>query len=296
MISILIPTYNYNVFPLASALEKLAIKSRVKFEIICIDDGSLADLNNENEKINTLTSGQFIAAKTNVGLSINRNHLAKQAKYDYLLFLDGDSEIISPNFITNYINEIEKNPDVVYGGRIHPEYVDPNRKLRWKYGKRREDTHSLNRLKNKYKAVLFNNTVIKKAVFNKIHFNNNITQYGHEDTIFAYNLSVINARVEHIDNNVMHGDVDLNSVFFYKMHKSLENLNYIYTQNIIDPNFITFLQVFIKLKKFKIHYLLSWTHNIFYPFFKINLTSNRPSLNVFNLFRLTYFCNINLKK
>ncbi|MEP5340495.1 MAG: glycosyltransferase family 2 protein [Algibacter sp.] len=296
MISILIPTYNYNAFPLASDIEKLIIKTTFKFEIICIDDGSKSALNIENKKINSLANGQFIASPTNVGLSINRNNLAKLAQYEFLLFIDSDSEIINDDFISNYIKEIVKNPDVIYGGRIHPEHVESERKLRWKYGKRREDTHYSKRLKNKYKSVLFNNTVIKKTVFNKIRFNNSITQYGHEDTIFAYNLSLINANIKHIDNNIMHGDVDLNHVFFNKMHKSLENLNYIYTQKIINPNFITFLQVFIKLKKNKMHYLFSWIHKIFYPFFKTNLTSNNPSLNIFNLFRLSYFCNINIKK
>ena len=90
MLSILIPTYNYNVYPLACQLEQQAIKEGVNFELICFDDGSNSVLNIENEKINTLTNCKFIAAKQNIGLSNNRNTLAKASKYEYILFMEGE--------------------------------------------------------------------------------------------------------------------------------------------------------------------------------------------------------------
>lgn len=296
MISILIPTFNYNVLPLAQQIEKLAIKSNTEMEIICFDDGSQSILNVENEKINSLKNGKFIAQLKNVGLSNNRNNLVEASNHRYLLFIDGDSEIINDNYINNYINAIEQTPDVVYGGRIHPDYAENKRKLRWKYGKFHEDTTAITRQKEKYKSTLFNNTLISRDTFHKIHFNKDITQYGHEDTIFAYKLSLEKANILHIENPVLHGDVDLNTVFFYKMHKSIENLSYIYKNSIIDIKFITFLKVYSKIKKYRLHYLFLFIHQIFYPLFKLNLTSNYPFLFIFNLFRLSYFCNINLKK
>ena len=44
MISILIPTYNYNVFPLVHEMYKQASKSGVDFEILVYDDASTQDL------------------------------------------------------------------------------------------------------------------------------------------------------------------------------------------------------------------------------------------------------------
>ena len=38
MISILIPCYDYNAYPLVSILEKQALILNIDFEIICIDD------------------------------------------------------------------------------------------------------------------------------------------------------------------------------------------------------------------------------------------------------------------
>jgi len=296
MLSILLPTFNYNAYPLAHDLEKQAIEANIIFEIICFDDGSNSILNLENKKINNLRNSKFIAFKNNIGLSNNRNALAEISRYENLLFIDGDSLIIDKRFILKYLDALKKNTDVVYGGRIHPDSVDSSRKLRWKYGKFREDLNSVQRNKNIYKAVLFNNTLIKKSVFKKIYFEKTITQYGHEDTLFAFKLSKIKASVLHIDNMVLHGDIDLNEVYFYKTKKGIENLNNIYMKGLIDPDFVTFLKIFIKLKKFNLNYLINLNYKLFKSFFKYNLTSNKPSLHIYEMFRLSYFCYINLKK
>ncbi|WJJ96082.1 glycosyltransferase family 2 protein [Algibacter luteus] len=295
MLSILIPTYNYNVYPLASQLEKQALDSNIAFEIICIDDGSKSAINVENEKINRLKNSKFIAQTKNVGLSNNRNALARESKYENLLFIDGDSLLPDAQFIVRYKKALQADTDVIYGGRIHPEKVEANRKLRWKYGIFKEDASANKRNKNIYKSVLFNNTLIKKSVFTTIGFEKSITEYGHEDTVFAYNLSEIKASILHIDNPVLHGDVDLNEVYFKKTHKSLENLDTIYKTRMIEPEFTTFLKVFIKLERFKLNYVFAFVYKIFSPFFAYNLKSKHPSLYVFELFRLSYFCHINLK-
>lgn len=40
MLSILIPTYNYNVVPLVLELQKQCLEYKIHFEIIVFDDGS----------------------------------------------------------------------------------------------------------------------------------------------------------------------------------------------------------------------------------------------------------------
>ena len=296
MLSILIPTYNYDVYPLACQIESQAIKSGITFEIICFDDGSLSSINRENNKINTLKFSKFTALKNNIGLSNIRNTLAKASTYENLLFIDGDSILIDDLYLIKYLNAIKKKAEVIYGGRIHPRKVDSKRKLRWKYGKFREDLNALQRKKNIYKSILFNNTLIKKSVFNKIGFEKSITQYGHEDTVFAYNLSKIKASILHIDNPVLHDDVDLNKTYICKTKKGLENLNLIYKTRLIEPDFVYFIKVFNKIKKVKLNYPLAFTYKIFHKILLFNLTSKNPSLRIFNLFRLSYFCYINLNK
>ena len=54
MLSILIPIYNYNAYPLVLELHKQCLECEIEFEIICQDDASGSDLNIENEKIITI--------------------------------------------------------------------------------------------------------------------------------------------------------------------------------------------------------------------------------------------------
>lgn len=295
MLSILIPTYDYDVTKLVTQLHNQLIKSNIAFEIIVLDDGSISIHHTKNNKLNNLKEVTYKKQTENVGLSENRNCLAKAASFKYLLFIDGDSLLPNADYIDKYITNIQENTTIIYGGRIHPKKVSSDRKLRHKYGLFREDTTALERKKNKYKCLLFNNTLIQKELFNKITFDKIIIQYGHEDTLFAYKTSKLNTPVLHIENPVLHGDVDLSDVFYSKTKKSIENLDLIYQKNIIDPNFITFLKVFTRIKKARLNYILSITYKLFHPIMKYISTSKHPSLLIFNLFRLTYFCHINLK-
>ena len=53
MLSILIPTYNYNVVPLVLELHKQCLECEIDFEILCQDDASKLFFE-ENKKINGL--------------------------------------------------------------------------------------------------------------------------------------------------------------------------------------------------------------------------------------------------
>jgi len=76
MLSILIPTFNYNALPLAKILESQALKLGIVFELICMDDGSFSNKNRHNQHINSLSHSKFIEHKKNVGSKANRGRLA----------------------------------------------------------------------------------------------------------------------------------------------------------------------------------------------------------------------------
>ena len=104
MISILIPCYDYNAYPLASKLEKQALILNINFEIICIDDASFSSNNETKQKINLLTNSRFIESKKNLGRIKNRLLLAENSQYNWLLFIDVDSNPIGESFLKNYIS------------------------------------------------------------------------------------------------------------------------------------------------------------------------------------------------
>ncbi|MBU2950182.1 glycosyltransferase [Tamlana agarivorans] len=297
MISILIPIYNYNAFPLVSELVKQASFLKTDYEIICVDDASKSPLNQDNEKINTLKNATFFSNKENLGYSSNRNFLVSISHFKYLLFIDGDSIITTNLYLKTYLDDLSKGFDIVYGGRIHPKSVaNSNKRLRWKYGKFREDKPSSKRLKEPYKSLMFNNTLVNKQVFDSIQFDIVTNKYGHDDTLFAYRARLAQLKVGHIDNSIMHADIDENKAFLEKTHTSLKNLKYLSNQNLISVDFVKMLSIHNKLKHFKLNYLVMLFYLVFKDQMRLNLTSNTPSLKIYNLYRLSFFCYINRQK
>lgn len=297
MLSILIPIYNYNAFPLASELVEQLLEINIEFEIICVDDASKSPLNKDNDKINSLKNSVFFSNKINLGFSSNRNFLASISKFDFLIFIDGDSKIIDKNYINNYLNTIPEGADIIYGGRVHPNAVSSsNQKLRWKYGKFVESKTAAERKKNEYISLMFNNTLITKNAFNKIKFDLSTDSYGHDDTLFAYKASLIKLYIKHIDNAVMHEYIDDNIAYIKKTETALNNLLHLYESDKIPSNFVKILKLYKILFMLKIHMFISFLFTAVKPLLKIQLVSNNPSIFLFNFYKIGFLCFIRLNK
>jgi len=296
MLSILIPIYNYNAYPLVMELHKQCLECAIDFEILCQDDASKSVLNSENEKINSLSNCNFTELKVNSAHSQNRNMLANKSKFENLLFIDGDSIIIRNNYISNYVSWLN-NFDIIYGGRLHPENCPSNnQKLRWKYGKFIEDKSVEKRKLTPFQSLLFNNTVIKKDCFNKVKFDSHLTKYGHDDTQLSYQLSQFNPKLKHIDNPVEHGDIDSNKEYLIKSKSSLENLLELYNEGKINKDFSRLISLLLLLNKLKLTYLISVFYKISEGILKRNLEGNNPNLILYTIFRIGYLCKISVKK
>ena len=137
MLSLLIPTYNYNVQPLVLELQKQAEALGIAYEIIVFDDAS-------NEKQNIISDfNQFIHFEnndTNLGRTQTRLKLALKAKFDNLLFLDADVLPEQNNFLATYLPFFASTYSVVCGGCSYEDRSNnATQILRWKYGKEREE-------------------------------------------------------------------------------------------------------------------------------------------------------------
>jgi glycosyltransferase involved in cell wall biosynthesis len=292
MLSILITVYNYNLYPLVQELHKQCLECNIEFEILTQDDASGSILNNENQKINSLSNCYFGILEKNVGYRENRNLMAAKAKFDYLLFIDGDCNILNNNYIKKFIDNI-KDFDAVYGGRLHNEKCpSDNQKLRWKYGRFVEDKSAENRKKTPYQSLLFNNTIIKKEWFEKIKFDNSFRNYGHDDTQFSYKLMLLNAKINHIENPTEHNDIDFNEVYLTKMQGSLNNLYLLYKEKKIANNYGKLVSLIHFLKITKLSFLVSIIYKIFKELIFKNLKGKNPNLKIYNAFRIGHLCSI----
>lgn len=290
MLSILIPIYNFDVTELVLSLQKQAIECNIDFEIILMDDASKKKFCDINSKLQNANNIIYIQLTENIGRSKIRNKLAETAKFEYLIFMDCDSEITCTNFIKNYL--VYCNSKIlVYGGRTYQNDApaDKNLYLRWIYGIKREVKSSEIRKKNPNKSFMTNNFLISKSIFNEIKFNENIRNYGHEDTLFGYELKKKKISIIHIDNPLKHIGLENNSEFLAKTEQGIKNLKLILQlfpiENELEED-IALIKYYHKIKKIHIAWLIKLTYNITKKFIICNLNSKRANLLLFDLFKL----------
>ena len=286
MITICIPVYNFAISSLLGELTKQAILLNKPYEIIVIDDCSNSQTKTINK--NACKDVTYIELAENIGRSKIRNLFLKYAKYDYLLFLDCDSLINSSGFLLKYINVIEQFPDVVCGGRIYSPQRPPRvKRLRWKYGIQKESQSHIERNKYPNRSFMTNNFLINKKIFEKVRFDERITQYGHEDTLFGYFLKKENITINHIDNPVLNGDLETNKEYLDKTKSGVINLVKILfftnfdeelIQNVALLNYYQKVQSFEKIIRFI--FILSR------PLIRFILAGGIVSLYLFNFYKL----------
>lgn len=293
MLSILIPTYNYKIFDLVFELKNQCDCLDFNYEIICQDDNSNSIFNIENEEINRLENCQFKTNSENYGRSKNRNKLAENSKYDYLLFLDADTFPIEKNFISKYLSEIKEFATIVYGGIRYTDKKPPNDKLlRWIYGKKREALTVSQRNKNSYLSFLTLNFLIHKEVFKKINFNESIPNLRHEDTLFSYELMKNNVPLKHIENPVFHFGLDEFKSALKKEHESLIALKKLLENKLLPPEYLKISNLYSKIKKYQIRLLILYSFKILKPVLLKNISSSKPSLVLFDIYRVGYMCSL----
>ena len=230
MLSVLIPIFNYDVNPLVTALDEQLAQAGISYEIILADDCSdNSEYRETNASLAQLDSVQYIQNQKNMGRAKIRNLLAKKAQYPYLLFIDCDAMVMHEEYIQNYLESIEtlrQEPLFVINGGISYQNEKPDNQylIRWTYGKEREEETAAQRSKNPYHHFTPFNVILTKSLFNCIHFDETLTSYGHEDTLFGCQLKEQNIPYLHIDNPLIHRGLDTNEIFLKKIRTSIDNL------------------------------------------------------------------------
>ncbi|MFW0737012.1 glycosyltransferase family 2 protein [Flavobacterium sp. T12S277] len=283
MLSILIPVFNYNVLPLVKEVAKQCDTIGINFEILCQDDASDSHKTTLNAEIDLLPNCSFFKNETNLGRGKNINSLAQKAIYDWLLILDCDTFPAQNNFIKKYIDIISdlKN-NILFGGIIY-ENKKPHKEqfLRWFYGNKRET-----------RSLLTSNLVVKKDIFIQFPFDESITRYGYEDLCFFSVLKANHFKVLRIENPTFHLNLETSKVFLNKTQIALENLVFLYDSDKILKEESKIITSFELLKKLR---LISFSAYLFKnnrSKIEKNLLSQKPSLFLFDLYKLGYFCNL----
>lgn len=296
MLSILIPTYNYNVLPLVEEIWNQSNHLEIPFEIISIDDGgSLYE--NENQKINSLKNCHFSKNKQNIGRASNINLLVAKSQFEYCLILEADAFPEHKNFIQNYLNAIKTNPKIAFGGVIYPK-KKPNKDclLRWYYGHKRESKNLEFRIKNPYKIVFTWNLLIQKRVFSQFPFDSAIKDYGFEDLVFIKTLEKNKIKIDQIENKCIHQNEENSQQYINKYHYSLKNLDKLTNSGILNYEDTALSRWYLKSKKVKLDKFLVYLFRKTQKLILKNLKSKYCSLLLFDFYKLGYFCTLKNNK
>jgi len=286
MISICIPVYNYDIRQLIAALSVQVKHLRQPFEIILIDDASSPAFRAINKS--STAAYTYIELANNIGRAKIRNLFLQHAKYPYLLFMDCDVIIDSPDYLSDYLSALSLQPSVLCGGLVYPDQA-PARvyRLRWKNGKRREERSLKERRSRPGQSFMTSNFLIERGVFEKIRFDERISTYGHEDTLFGYALKKENIAILHIDNPVLIGDLETNKQFLRKTNEAVMNLADILKKSGHDEELIadiSLLGFYNQVKSFR--WMIVFLFWISRPVLTFFLERGYVNLKAFDLYKL----------
>ena len=192
---------------------------------------------------------------------------------------------------TNFFNFLT----VCCGGRIYEDKKPSDSTyLRWKYGKERECALASERSKNPNAGFQTNNFLIHKNIFEKVKFNEDLTGYGHEDTLFGLELLNQKIIITHIDNPLIHLGLESAYDFLEKTENGIENLYRIelllrekYPEYI---NHSRLMRAKLTLQKYHLSGFVSKLFSIMRKQMRNNLLSKNPSLMIFDFYRLGLLC------
>lgn len=296
MISILIPAYNCDITSLINCLSGAISDSEFYSEIVIGADGCDKSYLQTYKDLTELTKVKLHISKDNIGRAAIRNELADKSIGSHLLFIDADA-LVQPNvkeYLSKYVDYLNSSP-VLCGGTAYREVPpdDPDKYLRWHYGFYREQQLARKRNKTAYASFSGFNFIIEKQILSRIKFNSELKKYGHEDTLFGYQLMKAEVPILHIDNPLIHDGLEPNRVFLEKTEEGMQNLSLLYDRVTDRKGFsssVKLLKTYKRLKLLGMARLLARYYARRSKKIENRLRSHRTSLQIFAVYKLSMFC------
>jgi len=295
-VSICIPVYNCDVTGLVEKLVQNSELFRIQYEVIVIDDASDEKYKSSNRSVKSFDKTIYLELEKNIGRSAIRNLFLKHTRFENLLFLDCDSKPSFIKFIYEYVKPPIQKEKVICGGRSYSQKPKKSKYLlRWKYGINRECKAADERAQEPYHSFMTNNFMIKKNVLEAIKFDERLKGYGHEDSLYGYQLMKNKIPIKHIDNPCFHEFNETSDEFLEKTKQGIENLLFIHANLLPNSEFAQtnkLLKTYLKIKREKLTGLLGWLSYPLLPLFAMLFRIGIVHLWSFDAYKLLYLCRI----
>ena len=135
--------------------------------------------------------------------------------------------------------------------------------------------------------------LFEKLVFDKIRFNEELRQYGHEDTLMGYQLKKAGIDILHIDNGLVHEGLEINREFLNKTKLGIENLSKLYdivTDKNAFSSTVSLLRNYRLLEMVRLTRVLARVYIRYRERMEIRLDSSHISLKLFGFYKICMFC------
>ena len=291
-LSILIPVYNDVCI---ECVEKLAAlcESRAQrfpdfvYEIVVADDASPNKQSIEaNRSINTIRNCRFIEKEQNTGSAATRNFLAKESRYQWVLFLDCDMQIMSDAFIDLYLDN--DFTAIINGGIAICN--GPKENLRYRYEKACEERHTAAmRQQRPYQSFRSTNFMAERELMLSSPFDERFKKSGYEDVMLGKQLKANKIPIHHIDNPTLMTEFEANGDYLKKIERSLTTLHS-FRNELRGYSGIITVDENIHLSIIKS--LIRLWHRLMAPLERRKLCGRNPNLKVFNLYRIGYYISL----
>lgn len=305
MLSILIPTYNYACAHLVCELQKQceevqALLRGFDYEIIVADDGSndYAAIE-KNAAIEYLPHCSYEIRDENVGRAHIRNWLVRHARYDWLLIIDCDAEVISDDFICRYWEAAQQSEPgetrIIVGGLQTPATCGKGSELRHRYEQAAEGIRTLEaRRANPSQFFSTFNFLCPRSVLLAVPFDERCTEYGYEDALFGIEAERRGYTIEHIDNPLLHLGINDNSSFLANSEAALRTLKRLGPPMTDKARVACAASRFMQtpLRRATLLPLLIILYKMSKPLLRRNLLSSHPSLQLFAFYKLGYYLSL----
>lgn len=295
MLSILILSYDYDLYSLVIKLQNECCSLGLEFEILCSDDNSKEHF--RNNSIGDIDNCHYIKQSANIGRSRTRNFLIDRATYDTVIMIDSDTYPVTNNFVANYLSIISKNEKAIISGGLKYKNEKPRETelLRWVYGQAREAIPAKKRQLNPYKYTLCSNICFNKNHLNGIGFPQTVHGYGYEDFVFFRQLEKENREIIHLDNAVFHLKLDTSTEFLDKTVLGIRTLKQLLDDGIVDSHATLLSRSQIILKKLHFQKIFHYFFKKYEPMIKANLISNNPKIHLLDIYKLGKLNEFNIK-
>lgn len=291
-LSIAIPTRNDDCSLLVSKLlEQARRETSLDFEILIADDASDdAEVASQLDILGQQKGCRLIRMKENVGRAAVRNMLAREAKYDRVLFIDAGVDITNPNFIHTYILHAE-DADIICGGwKTEVDSQTAISNLRAKYELSCEQNHTpKQRNRHPYRSFRTVNFLAHKDILLKNPLPADMTGYGYEDVVFGKQTERAGCTILHIDNPVVYKSYEDNTAFVCKIMQSVNTL-YIYRERI--GHYSKLHAIAERVRKLRLASLIVLIYRLRSESWKRQLCGNRPSMRILSLLKLGYYLSL----